>query len=108
MAGRSTRSPMTYPGCATWITVPDGTSGFSASNMAWWKFGSNFSPSGYRIGRFSIASQTGSGFPHGFELQLIGPSSARQLLLRVISVSTNVAGATAFAEIQAILDARDI
>ncbi len=68
----------------------------------------NFAPAGYRVGRFSVVSTSGAGFPHGFELQLIGPSAARQLLVRLILCSTNRTGPAAFAEIQAVLDARDI
>lgn len=68
----------------------------------------NFAPAGWGVGRFSVPSSSGSGFPHGFELQLIGPTSARQLLIRLVLCSTNNAGHKAFAAVQAIMDARDI
>ena len=32
---------------------------------------------------FAIASQLSDGFPHGFEVQIAGPSGARELLVRV-------------------------
>lgn len=67
----------------------------------------NFAPSSWGVAKFSVASSSGSGFPHGFELQLIGPSSARQLLCRIL-VTSNNSGQKAHASVQAVLDARDI
>lgn len=68
----------------------------------------NFAPASYRVGTFSVVSSTGDGFPHGFETQLIGPSAARQLLIRLVLVSTNRNGHPAHVAIQAVIDARDI
>jgi hypothetical protein len=36
------------------------------------------------------------GFPHGFEVQVTGPSSARQVLLHLVVASTNRSGHTAW------------
>ena len=71
----------------------------------------NFAPAAMRVGQFGVVSNTangGAGFPHGFEVQLIGPASARQVLLLFSVVSTNRGGTAAHAMIQAISDARDI
>ena len=68
----------------------------------------NHAPGGWGVSRFAVPTQTGSGFPHGFEVQLIGPSSARQLLVRLVLSSTNNHGHKAFSAVQAVMDARDI
>jgi hypothetical protein len=38
------------------------------------------------IAAFSQIDTTGDGFPHGFEVQITGPSSAREILLRIVIV----------------------
>jgi hypothetical protein len=68
----------------------------------------NYARSAMGVGRFGLATLTGDGFPHGFELQLIGPSSARQVLLHLSLVSANRKGHQAYAEHQSICDGRDI
>ncbi|MEZ5963791.1 MAG: type II secretion system protein [Planctomycetota bacterium] len=68
----------------------------------------NWAPPAYGVGQFSQIDNSGDGFPHGFETQLIGPASARQLLLRMCVVSTNRAGHRAYARQEIIQDCRDI
>lgn len=68
----------------------------------------NWSPPAYGVGQFSRIDTTGNGFPHGFEVQLIGPASARQLLIRLCVVSTNRAGHRAYARHEIIQDCRDV
>ena len=36
------------------------------------------------VPKFALVSVSGDGFPHGFEVQIIGPSSARQILIRIV------------------------
>ncbi len=36
------------------------------------------------VPEFGIASAVGKGFPHGLEIQVIGPTSARQILIRLV------------------------
>lgn len=64
-------------------------------------------PINQRVSRFGMRSTLGMGFPHGFEVQTVGPSSARQVLLHLAIASTNRSGHTAFADVQMIVDARD-
>jgi prepilin-type N-terminal cleavage/methylation domain-containing protein len=64
-------------------------------------------PINQRVSRFGVRSTTGTGFPHGFEVQTVGPSSARQVLLHLAIASTNRSGHTAFADVQMMVDARD-
>jgi hypothetical protein len=68
----------------------------------------NFAPPEWGIARFSALVHSGSGFPHGFEVQLIGPSSARQILLHLVAVTTNEDGHAAHAVLQTITTARDV
>ncbi len=48
---------------------------------------SNLAGEEHGIARWSIRSDTGSGFPHGFESKILGPASARQVLLHFVLVS---------------------
>lgn len=65
-------------------------------------------PINQRVCRFGWLSNAASGFPHGFEVQAVGPSSARQVLLHLAVASTNRSGHTAFADVQMVVDARDL
>ena len=47
----------------------------------------NYAPSKIGLGKFSVLDTMGDGFPHGFEVQIIGPSSGRQVLLHLIVVN---------------------
>lgn len=58
--------------------------------------------------RFAMATTAGAGFPHGFEVQVVGPSSARQVLIHIVVATTNRRGLTAFADQQVVLDVRDL
>ncbi len=60
------------------------------------------------VTRFAIQNASGLGFPHGFETQIVGPSSARQVLLHLVVASTNRRGHTAYANMQMVVDARDL
>lgn len=68
----------------------------------------NWAPPAYGVAQFGRLDTSGQGFPHGFELQLIGPAAARQLLVRLCVVSTNRAGHRAYARSEVIQDCRDI
>ncbi|HLU39518.1 MAG TPA: hypothetical protein VK081_09040, partial [Planctomycetota bacterium] len=68
----------------------------------------NWSPQAYGVGVFSRMDMTGDGFPHGFEVQLIGPASARQVLLCLAILSVNRAGHRAYARSEVIQDCRDL
>ena len=48
------------------------------------------------------------GFPHGFEVQLIGPSKSRQVMLQLTVVSTANTVLPAWANLRAITQVRDI
>lgn len=67
-----------------------------------------WSPDSFGVGRFSQVATTGEGFPHGFEVQAIGPAAARQVLLRLTIVSTVRASLPAWTATEIIQDCRDI
>lgn len=67
---------------------------------------SNFAPASCRVSEFADQSMTGDGFPHGFETQIIGPTSARQILIHLSLVSSR-SGRLATQNIQQVVDARD-
>lgn len=68
----------------------------------------NYAPGVMGVGSYGIIDNSGDGFPHGFEVQLIGPSAARQILLHLTVVSTNNNGRKAFHDLQVIGDSRDL
>jgi type II secretory pathway pseudopilin PulG len=68
----------------------------------------NYSRSNFGVGRFGLVSNSGAGFPHGFEVQVVGPSSARQVMLHLVVASTNRRGHVAWSDLQMIVDARDL
>ena len=68
----------------------------------------NFARRVMGVGRFGIVDNTGDGFPHGFEVQIVGPSSSRQVLLHLGIVSDNRRGQKGWSDIQVVIDVRDL
>lgn len=62
----------------------------------------------YGVGRYGVIDEGDTGFPHGFEVQVVGPSSARQVMLHLVVVSTQRQGQVAWADVQVSVDARDL
>lgn len=60
------------------------------------------------IGRFGVRDDTGDGFPHGFEIQFAGPSSARQVLVHSTIVTNNEIGMHAHSDLRAIVFVHDV
>ncbi len=67
----------------------------------------NHAPRVVGAAKFGFKTSTNGGFPHGFETQIIGPASARQILLHLSVVSTHT-GRLAWHESQVVTDARDL
>ncbi|MEO6594717.1 MAG: hypothetical protein ABIP94_08180 [Planctomycetota bacterium] len=68
----------------------------------------NFSIPAFGVGKYAVTSLLGAGFPHGFEIQVVGPSSARQILLHLVVASTNRRGQVAYSDMQVVVDSRDL
>lgn len=62
----------------------------------------------YGVGRYGVIDESDTGFPHGFEVQVVGPSSARQVMLHLVVASTQRQGQVAWADVQVSVDARDL
>jgi len=60
------------------------------------------------VARYSVMDNTGSGFPHGFEVQCIGPSSGRQVLIQLSLSSTRRAHLPASSTLHSIVTCRDL
>ena len=69
---------------------------------------SNYARPSFGVGRFGIIDNSNDGFPHGFEVQIVGPSSARQVMVHLTLVSTNNKGHKAWYGMQTISDTRDL
>jgi len=46
----------------------------------------NDAPKALGIGTFGVKDASGDGFPHGFEIQIVGSLVARQILLRLVLI----------------------
>lgn len=68
----------------------------------------NYARATFGVGRYSMVSNSGDGFPHGFEVQIVGPSSARQVMLHLTVLGTQRRGQQAWADVQVSVDARDL
>lgn len=62
----------------------------------------------FGIGRFAVKDSTGDGFPHGFEVQIVGSSSGRQVVLHSTLLDIHERGQRAVSDLTCIVDAKDI
>jgi len=60
------------------------------------------------VARFAKMSTTGDGFPHGFEVQISGPSAARQVLVHISVVGTNRKGTKPHSDLRATVFVQDV
>ncbi|MBL8753319.1 MAG: hypothetical protein JNK15_08470 [Planctomycetes bacterium] len=67
----------------------------------------NYARSSFGTGRYGLATNSGGGFPHGFEVQVVGPSTARQTVLHLVVCSTHLRGQWAWSREQVVVDTRD-
>jgi prepilin-type N-terminal cleavage/methylation domain-containing protein len=67
----------------------------------------NYARASFGVGRYGLVDNSGAGFPHGFEVQVVGPSTARQTVLRLVVSSTNLRGQWAWNNEQVVVDTRD-
>jgi hypothetical protein len=81
---------------------PGGLFAFRQASLA-----SNFEQVAPGLCRFGLRDDV-AGFPHGLEFQVIGPSSARQILLHIVLVDRWQRGQEAWSELQTLIDARDL
>lgn len=91
-----------------WQVLPADSDGHGRLAYRHHSLATNFAPATMRVARFAILDATGAGFPHGFEVQIVGPSAARQVLLRLLVVSTVRRGQRAYSDQQILVDSRDL
>jgi type II secretory pathway pseudopilin PulG len=60
------------------------------------------------IAAFGLRDDSSLGFPHGFETQIVGPASARQILLHLTTVSTRSPETRCWGNITGIAETRDL
>jgi len=56
--------------------------GLTNASVAWNRENQFWTPD--VVPKFGIADMTGDGFPHGLEIQVIGPNAARQIMVRLV------------------------
>lgn len=67
---------------------------------------SNFETVAPGVSRFAIRDDA-VGFPHGFEVQIVGPTSARQVLFHIVLTDTSSRGQPAWSQMQTVMVAHD-
>lgn len=60
------------------------------------------------IGKFGIVQDVGAGFPHGFEVQIVGPAAARQVLAHLTVVSNDEGRHRAWLDLTGVAETRDL
>ena len=81
----------------------DGLLGYKRMAIA-----SNSAGSARGVHRYASWYDAADGYPHGLEVQIIGPASARQVLLHLTICSQNDGAEQAFMDLQGIVDTRDL
>lgn len=107
--GGLTDTPSSPRPSGAWVLLPD--TSLSDPDILVYRHHSiatNFAPRVMGVGRFGQRSAASGGFPHGFEVQVVGPSAARQLLLHLTIVSSNAGGRRGYHDMQVIVDVRDL
>lgn len=92
-----------------WEVLPDESQ--TRSNLLSYRHHSvatNYARTAMGVGRYGLIDLTDDGFPHGFEVQLVGPSVARQVMVRLVIASTNNRGHRAWSELTSLVDVRDL
>ncbi|MHC4851788.1 MAG: type II secretion system protein [Planctomycetota bacterium] len=69
---------------------------------------SNYGARRFGVARFGLKSSGGDGFPHGFEVQIVGPSSSREVLVHISIVSTNHKGTRAHSDLRTTMFVQDV
>lgn len=93
----------------TWILYRDTER--SSDGLLYYRYFSvatNYSLPSWGVGRFSMIDNSSTGFPHGFEIQITGPSSARQILLHTTIVTTNQGGMQAHSDLKSTVFVHDV
>ncbi len=60
------------------------------------------------LARFGVVDTSGAGFPHGFEVQAIGPASARQILVHLTTVSRGILKHRTWVDLHGVSETRDL
>lgn len=101
-------TPQSPRGVGGWELYPDlDRSRVGMLHYRWHSIATNHAPRICGVAKYGFQSAAGDGFPHGFETQIVGPSSARKILLHVSVVSTR-SGRLAWHDSQVVTDARDL
>ena len=97
-----------YPRLETWNVMREDEAVTGLLSYRHHSVASNYARDSFGVGRYAIESNSGGGFPHGLEIQVVGPSSARQVLIHMVNSSTQRTGQFAWSRMQLAVDARDL
>ncbi|HLQ36851.1 MAG TPA: hypothetical protein VK348_03555 [Planctomycetota bacterium] len=100
--GNNPIAPRPSPWRIVLADAPAGLLSFRHHSVA-----SNYARANMGVARFGLV-QTLSDYPHGFEVQIVGPNAGREVLLHLVLASTNRRGQVAWSDMQAVVDARDL
>ncbi|MCB9876642.1 MAG: hypothetical protein H6835_03480 [Planctomycetes bacterium] len=70
---------------------------------------SNYAPGAFGLAKYGVMTNSpNGGFPHGLEIQVVGDSSARQVMVHLVVTSTRRTGHFAWSDLQVMVDTRDL
>lgn len=91
----------------TWVVLRSSTNVRGLLSYRHHSIATNFARANLGVGRYSVVNLA-SGFPHGFEVQIVGPATARQTLVHFVVASTNTRGQVAWSDVQVVIDSKDL
>ncbi|GEM_PF-2283899 len=68
----------------------------------------NWAQANFGVARFAAPTAAGDGYPHGLEIQVIGPASARQVLVHLVLIGQGGRGHTPWVDIQDVVSCHDL
>ena len=96
------------PRLAWTLRREDSRSEHSLHEFSGFSTATNFATKRIGVARFGKRDTVGDGFPHGFEVQIRGPKSTRQVLLHSNIVGNHRKGTKAHSDLRAIVLIRDM
>ncbi len=99
-------TPASKPG---WKVPPDPvftrTSVFERKRIS---VATNWAQANFGVAKFAAPTTAGEGYPHGLEIQVIGPASARQVLVHLCLVGQGGRGHTPWVDVQDVVSCHDL
>jgi prepilin-type N-terminal cleavage/methylation domain-containing protein len=109
LTGLMSSTPMAPRASGAWTIIREPTKSHRGLlHYRHFSIATNYGDDRLGVARFGKMSMTGDGFPHGFEVQIAGPSSARQVLVHISVVGTNRKGTKPHSDLRTTVFIQDV